>query len=406
LIPVEGYAETSRQDVLRAIGAMTSVVNVLSGIPGRKALLQVSDGLALTPGEELFQIYAHLCGQQSDAGGPNELANSLLSSDTSGSQGGDEPSYDPNRAQLDAQRYGTGLAFQKLTARASSNRVTIYTLQASGLSGSAAADASVGARERLLTLPNLSSGIAANLRGPLTMMASDTGGRAILDANDLGPDLDRLRDDFATYYSLAYSASHHGDGREHRIELRLKRPGLQAAYRRSYRDKPSLERAADRTVAALFTGASGGEREGSRATAAPRTADNPLEIGVEVGEPLPDPAGAVRQVPVKLSIPLWKLTTANRNETYEGRLRLLIATRGANGVVSPVRQVRVPIHIKREQLLTAMGQYFQYDVTLTLAKGENRVAIAVRDELAMTTSYLSRTIQVGGGAPAAPGQGR
>ena len=38
------------------------MVNSLSGLPGRKALLHVSDGISVTPGEELFQALFELCG--------------------------------------------------------------------------------------------------------------------------------------------------------------------------------------------------------------------------------------------------------------------------------------------------------------------------------------------------------
>jgi hypothetical protein len=73
------------------------------------------------------------------------------------------------------------------------------------------------------------------------------------------------------------------------------------------------------------------------------------------------------------------------------------------GKRSPVRQVEVPISIPRQQALTALGQYYLYEVKLTLKPGEQHVAITVQDEATATTSYLTRTLQVGApGKPAAP----
>lgn len=72
------------------------------------------------------------------------------------------------------------------------------------------------------------------------------------------------------------------------------------------------------------------------------------------------------------------------------------ATRSPDGVNSPVRQVSVPIRIDRKGVLRAMGQFYVYTLTLNLQPGEQRVAIAVRDQIAATTSYLSRAVTVAG----------
>jgi hypothetical protein len=82
-------------------------------------------------------------------------------------------------------------------------------------------------------------------------------------------------------------------------------------------------------------------------------------------------------------------------KSFEGKLRLLVATDNAAGKRSPVRQVQVPISIPRLSALTALGQYYQYEVKLNLETGEQHVAIAVRDEATTTTSFLARTLRVG-----------
>jgi hypothetical protein len=137
----------------------------------------------------------------------------------------------------------------------------------------------------------------------------------------------------------------------------------------------------DRTLAALFYGFE----------------DNPLEIGWDVGETTP--AGSGFTVPVRLRIPLAKLGLEIKDDAYRGKLRLLVATRGPGGGNSPVRQVEVPISIPLNQGDATMNQVFVYEVKLQLPAGGNQVAIAVRDDLTTLTSYLSRNVQVGGGAP-------
>ncbi len=373
--PAYSYAETTRGDVLRSLGSMTVLVNALSGVAGRKALLLVSDGMPVTPGDEVFQVLAELCG-----GGTSGLPGA-----EAGGKGydGSDSQYDARQAALDAQKYSTTKAFQELTAHANAQRVTLYTLQASGLQGNASAAAEFEVNEGVLQLPSVSQVERANLQNSMFVLASDTGGRAILNANDLTHDLAHIQEDFATYYSLAYSPPHNGDGRDHRIEVRVKRPGLKVRYRQGYRDKPALERTVDRTLASLLYGYE----------------DNPLEIQVEIGDSAPvalsNGKSATWSVPVRLRIPLFRVTMLPTEKSFEGKLRLLVATDNAAGKRSPVRQVQVPISIPRLSALTALGQYYQYEVKLNLETGEQHLAIAVRDEASTTTSFLARTLQLG-----------
>jgi hypothetical protein len=230
----------------------------------------------------------------------------------------------------------------------------------------------------LAQLPNIHSTAAANLRNSLTLLASETGGRAILDANDVTADLHRMQDDLESYYSLGYSPAHSGDGREHRIEVRVQRSGLQVRHRKSYRDKPAIERAVDKTLAAVYHGFE----------------DNPLEVTLEIGAQAPVEGDRVA-VPIKLRIPLFRLGIFPQpDQTFRGRLRLLVSTRDGKGGVSPIRQVEVPLEIPPEEVLYAMGKLYEYELTLNLPPGEQHLAIAVRDEGTTTTSVLSRTLTV------------
>jgi VWFA-related protein len=371
--PAHAYADATRAEVLRALNVMTVLVGSLSGIPGRKALLLVSDGMPVTPGEEIFQVLAEICGASTS--GSTEARTGGNGFDLGGL-------YDERQAVLDAQSYNTTQSFATFTAHANAQRVTLYTLQASGLQGGAAADADFGVNERIAQLPSVARVETANLENSLTVLASDTGGRAILNANDLRPDLARMQEDFASYYSLAYTPPHNGDGREHRIEVRVKRPGLRVRSRRGYRDKPPLERTVDRTLASLFYGIE----------------ENPLDVEMAVGDSAPVDKGTW-MVPVRLRIPLYKLTMLTTERSFEGKLRVLVATDDRDGKRPPIRQVQVPISIPREKALTALGQYYVYEVKLTLEPGEQHVAVAVRDEATAATSFLSRTVQVGAGSP-------
>jgi len=402
--PAHAFAASRRQETLRAINSLTILVNSLSGVPGRKALLHVSDGLPITPGEEVFQFLAELCSG-SNAGVGDIKAPSLIQPNPQG------PSANPNKpdgqpdpytvydarsfgpkayqaasqAPLDAQAYSVANALKTLAAHANAHRVTLYTLQASGLQGTEASDAGFGPDERLYQFPAIAIVERANNRDSLQLLADDTGGRSILDANDILSDLGRMQEDLSSFYSLGFTPAHSGDGREHRIEARIKRPGLRLRYRQSYRDKPTVEKVVDRTLAALYYGLE----------------DNPLGVAIAVGEAVPV-EGGLYAVPVRLEIPLFKLAILNQGEVYEGKLRLLVATRDDAGGTAPVRQVDVPLKIPRKQVLNALGQYYIYTVTIRLKPGAQHVAVAVRDEVAATTSYLGRPVNVAATASVTP----
>lgn len=373
--PAERYAEASRTEVERTARALTVLVDSLAGIPGRKALLYVSDGVPLTPGEELFQILYEL-------GGGDPSSGLGLAVDVDALERPD--SYNGQRALLDAQRYQTADIWNKVTTHANSNRVALYTVQARNPMDAASGAIAGEMGEQLLQLPRISSALSANFQNTLSLMASETGGRTIFNATDLAYDLGRMRSDFDHFYSLGYTPSPKAARSAHRLEVRVKGTGLRVAYQRGVSNRSPIERAADRTLSALFW-----ERE-----------DNPLAAGIEIGEQTLGDDGSY-SVPLRLRIPLFKLAVLNQGEEYSADLRLLVASRDAGGAVDPLRQVMVPIRIPNREVLRALGQYFVYKLTPRFPPGERRFAVTIRDEVASTTSYLTRTIQVGAVHPAA-----
>jgi VWFA-related protein len=382
--PIKGYAESTRAEVLRTIGSLKMFVNSLSGLPGRKVLFHVSDGISITPGEELFQVLVELCGgggaTSGLAGSPTDPASQPMDARQYGAR-----AYQATQAMLDAQRYSTASEWTELAAHANANRVTLYTLQASGLETNPgiSAEHQGGGREQVLGTGTVLHIETNNRKDSLNVLASDTGGRAIFNANDLVPELDRIQQDLETYYSLGFAPRRMGDGREHRIEVKVKRPDVRVRYRRSYRDKSTLERAADRTLAALFYG----------------TEENPLEVAVDIGE-IRKAEGKTFSVPVRLRIPLFKLLLQDNQTNLVGKVRLLVATQAAGGDTSRVRQVEVPIKIPRDKALVALGKNFQYELTLTMSGGDQRIAVAVQDTATAQTSYIARSVNVGQEAPA------
>jgi hypothetical protein len=71
-------------------------------------------------------------------------------------------------------------------------------------------------------------------RDSLEVLARETGGRAIVDRNDLQSALGQVIRDSSAYYLIAYESPHPDDGKFHRLRVRVKRPGAAVFARTGY----------------------------------------------------------------------------------------------------------------------------------------------------------------------------
>jgi VWFA-related protein len=384
LDPIRAFAGPQRADVIATLARLRFLAGSFAGLPGRTALVYVSDGLPQQPGQELFALLEHMCGGGAAAGG---LAGSdeMPFFDARSIPG----AYQAHQAGLDSLQYAVTDELHRLAAHANANRVSFYTVQATGLTVSNLADASgeMGNEGRLLQAPGIASILEENPKGPLVYLAHETGGRAVVDTNDFVGGLAPLRDDLATYYSIGFSNARQADGRQHRIEVRVSRPGARLIYRRSYRDKLPAEVTVDRLLAALLHGLE----------------DNPLDATIEVGAPAPLAGGRFR-VTTRLLVPLFRLGMVTHGEVHEGKLRFFVVTAEGSRAISAVRQVEIPLRVPRLEAMTAFGQSYAHELHLDLSSGEHVLAFALRDETAGIASYLRRTVSVGAepAEPAAP----
>ncbi len=66
-------------------------------------------------------------------------------------------------------------------------------------------------------------------------LSSETGGIAVLNQNDFGEGLRQIVDNNSHYYLLGYYPTHNlSDGKYRRIEVRVKRPGVEVRTRKGY----------------------------------------------------------------------------------------------------------------------------------------------------------------------------
>jgi VWFA-related protein len=122
----------------------------------------------------------------------------------------------------------------------------------------------------------------------LHVLADATGGRAAINSNRLAV-LERAEEDTRSYYWLGFSPAWKADDRHHRIELQVRRPGLEVRARGGFSDLAPATLAEMETEGLLHFG--GGARPAGEG-----------RLAVEMGEPRPAGWRTV-EVPVTLVLP-------------------------------------------------------------------------------------------------------
>lgn len=347
LIRARGYAESLSNDLQFSIGALKETIETLAGLQGRKAVVYVSNGLSQVVGEDIFYAI--------------------------------HEKFPTAGALTESRDFDLSSRFRELVATANANRVTFYTIDAAGLR----APSSVSAENQN---PGGSAFVdnvyVSNLQAPLQMLANETGGKAILNTNNVEPALAQVAEDFDTFYSLGYSPIHAGDGRYHKVDVKLKvkARGVTVRHRDGYRDKSVEGRMGDGLTATLNFGLQ----------------SNPLDVKLEVGSGRRRDDGFYL-VPVTVRVPIGKLVLLPHGEKQQAsRVRLFVSAMDEKGGTSDVQQVPLTITVPNEEVTEAIGKSYAYSMSLLMRPGPQRLAIGVRDDYAAALSFVLASFQVGG----------
>jgi VWFA-related protein len=339
------YAGALYNDVQGTIDGLHNLVTMLAGMPGRKAILYVSEGLPRVAGYDVFYAIQDKYGVQS------------------------------GMSMTETTQWDSTRKLDELTAAANADRITFYTIDAGGLrvlQAYTAQNARPGAGAQTDQM------FIQNNQDSIQTMAEKTGGLTVINTNDVGPSLDRISADFGSFYSLGYTPTHHGDGRFHKITVRVKKKGIDLRHREGYRDKTTETEMNEVTLAALQF----------------PFEENPIGLTMQFGRPSQRPDGFY-QVPVSVRIPLAKILLVPRAKSHEGRLKLFIAAMDKDGQTSDVGQASVPISIPVADVPTITNKYFTYTMTLLMRPGEQRVSVGLRDELAAQHSVVTGGLRLG-----------
>lgn len=210
------------------------------------------------------------------------------------------------------------------------------------------------------------------------MLADDTGGLATINTNNFAGALDAMAKDFNSYYSLGYLPSHSGDGRFHRIEVKVRKKGLEVRHRDGYRDKSLETRITEGTLAALVFD------QGS----------NPLNANIQFLDPVVD-GKRDTFLPIEVRIPIGRVTLLPGEQMHSGKIRISLAVMDEENQISPVEMSTVPIQIPEQDLEIARTKYYVYSATLQVRPGKQKIAVGLRDEVTGQQSFVSRIAWVG-----------
>lgn len=342
------YAGSVRNDTNLAIDGLTRVVENLSAAPGRKAVIYVADGIPMIAGEDVFYFVEQL--------------------------------YERSVSLIEMSEYDMSRRFQQLAAGANANRTSFYTIDARGLTvlSQSTVDGQVaGAPGQASLIDQIQ---LTNLQAPLQLMAEETGGRAVINANRVMPDLLKIADDFRNYYSLGYMpASTVVSGRYHTVDVRWKnRPrGASVRHRSGYRDKTVESRMKEGTLSALNL----------------NMQENPLGVRIDSLPAKRRPDGNY-DVPVVIEVAWKELALIPRDGVHHGRIHLWLAAKDERDHATEPRLTELTIAVPEDRIGEIEGGFWRYGLEVTMEGGYHDIGVGLRDDLGGRQSFLRGGVDV------------
>ena len=346
------YADNETTNAAVAVDGLADLVTTLAGLPGKKAVVYVTNGLPQRPGISVFDYLG------------NQLCRDL------------RPRA-PSEAMSEMVQYDESRRFNRVSAHANANRVTFYSLDAAGVRN-ATPDISFVNPNVAPSFENVSLR-ATNAQSGLHIVASETGGKALVNANDMAILLDDVSTQLSASYSLGFHADDRKPGEIRQVSVELAKhaaKGRTVEYRRSYRDKSVDERLAERLLSVAYLG----------------NAENPLQarVGFSATEPIEKNA---HELAVAVDVPAEAILALPFRGEETGQLRLwLLAVKEDDGARTTVRQKS--LLVGGGNGVAAIDDAYRFEVAMNLPEGDYQVAVGVRDETTGVTSLIREPVSV------------
>lgn len=349
-VSIDQYAERRAVEARQTIEFLAAAVDRLSGLTGRKVVLYVGGGFEDQPGQALSQAWL------------DKFSHPAYEVQVSGSD------------ELPATVHLSSL-FARLGEHANTQGVTFYALAPDTGMRMLGISAEIQGPDPA-TGGNLAGDVGtmhdATRGAPLTAMAGQTGGIARVGGGDVRRFVEEIRRDVGSYYSLGIRLdAPDGVDKQHRVEVRVDRPGARVRHQATVRPRTPVEKAEAATLAALVHG------EG----------ENGFDLAVDFGAAEPSEKGRF-VLPMTVRFPLVRLAFLPQGDEHVGRATLLIATMDVDQDLSSVQTVELPIRIPTADLVNALQELGQYEAKLQIRPGWHRIAVGLHDEIGNGTSTV------------------
>ena len=210
-----------------------------------------------------------------------------------------------------------------------------------------------------------------NQQETLYSLAADTGGKALLDSNDLTQGIRRVQEDISSYYMLTYaSANKAEDGRYRRIQVKMG-PGAAAPranldYRPGYYGPSSFARMRESDKESGLQMALESEN--------PVTA---LPLAVEIH--YFRLSRAKYFVPISVKIPGSALAFRGKGSKQATELDFIAQVRDARGRPASTVRDTIPLNVDERKAAEVAVKQVQYDTGMTLAPGRYKLRFVARE---------------------------
>jgi VWFA-related protein len=340
---IETFAEDQLRLDTALLEALGRFVDGLAGLPGRKAVLYVSDGVPARVADELFREY------QARFPGRSEFFETMT-------------------------RYSLSGRLREVTQRANASRITFYTINARPDIGLEQGTAEAGGAPNETQVETVE---AMSRDESLIEFAAGTGGLPLYNTSSLADGLEKMADDLDSAYLLGYTPDHFGDGKFHKLSVRVTRAGVSVRCRQGYLDKSPEQRQADRTTGGLVAGGN----------------DNPLGARVALGSP--DRQGKNKiLVPLTVFVRAGTLTLLEAGANHEGKVSIAIAVAKFNGKPSEVHRETFPIKVPSAQVDGFRRIEASFAFRLMVQAGDRDVSVTVRDDVSGIESVVVTDLAV------------
>lgn len=331
MLPLSGMeaATRARLQMRAKIRAINGLMQSVSGLEGRKALILVSHRFSRIAGREYLMAPGAMAGPR----GRNDIL-------------------------FDMQE-----EISSVIRTANANGVTIYPLYPAGLgydggvSAERSRSSSGGAYQNLLL---------DNENEALTKVAHDTGGISEWGAEAIAKMLPRIREDFDSYYSMAYRIASTGSDRARSVTVKTRNGDYVVRSRTGYVEKSIKTRMSDRVLATLLRGAEGAT----------------IDLEVLVGQ-IREVGRKRYTIPLTVRIPLRSLMTLPQEREHAGAFSVFVGWANVLGEMGPVTEQRRAFRLTDEEKEGAAIGYHTHELEIAADGLTEKIAIGVLDEVSL-----------------------